>query len=47
MNLTRYGLEGSDGTWRYYALDGVVNRVDNATDKIIEVIRDHRTWGLR
>lgn len=47
MNPTRYGLPGSDGTWRYYALDGTVYRVDTATAEIIEVIRDQRTWGLR
>jgi hypothetical protein len=47
MNPKRYGLEGSDGTWRYYAMDGTVYRVDTTTAKIIEVIRDHRTWGLR
>ena len=47
MNPTRYGLEGSDGTWRYYALDGTVYKVDNTTSQIIEVIRDSRTWGLR
>lgn len=47
MNPTRYGLEGSDGTWRYYALDGTVYKVDTSSAEIIEVIRDHRTWGLR
>ncbi|HLQ17713.1 MAG TPA: hypothetical protein VK146_01940 [Tabrizicola sp.] len=47
MNPRRYGLEGSDGTWRYYALDGTVYRVDTTTAQIIEVIRDQRTWGLR
>ena len=47
MNPTRYGLEGSDGTWRYYAMDGVVYKVDTTTAQVIEVIRDSRTWGLR
>lgn len=47
MNPTRHGLPGSDGTWRYYALDGTVYRVDTTTAKIIDVIRDHRTWNLR
>ncbi len=47
MNPTRYGLEGSDGTWRYYAMDGVVYKVDTTSAQVIEVIRDSRTWGLR
>jgi hypothetical protein len=47
MNPTRYGLAAVDGAWRYYAMDGTVYRVDNATALILEVIRDARTWGLR
>ncbi|MGL4236223.1 hypothetical protein [Tabrizicola sp.] len=47
MNPKRYGLPGTDGTWRYYAMDGVVYRVDNTSAKVIEVIRDSRTWRLR
>ena len=47
MNPTRYGLEGTDGTWRYYAMDGAVYKVDTTTAQVIEVIRDSRTWGLR
>jgi hypothetical protein len=47
MNPTRYKLPPVDGAWRYYAIDGVVYRVDNATTLILEVIRDSRTWHLR
>ena len=47
MNPKRYGLEASDGTWRYYAMDGVVYKVDITSAQVIEVIRDSRTWGLR
>jgi hypothetical protein len=47
MNPTRYDLPGSDGTWRYYAVDGVVYKVDTNSAQIIEVISDRRTWGLR
>jgi hypothetical protein len=47
MNPTRYKLPPVDGRWRYYAMDGVVYRVDNATATVLEVIRDSRTWRLR
>jgi hypothetical protein len=47
MNPTRYKLPKVDGPWRYYALDGVVYRVDIATAKVLQVINDNRTWSLR
>jgi hypothetical protein len=47
MNPTRYKLPAVDGTWRYYAMEGVVYRIDNATATVLEVIRDSRTWQLR
>ncbi len=47
MNPARYRLPKVDGPWRYYALKGVVYKVDNATATITEVIRDDRTWNLR
>ena len=47
MNPTRYGLRLSDGTWRYYAISGVVYRVENSTGLVLEVIRDRRTSHLR
>jgi hypothetical protein len=47
MNPTRYKLPKVDGPWRYYALEGVVYRVDSKTAAVIEVIIDERTWRLR
>lgn len=47
MNPTRHRLPKVDGAWRYYAMDGVVYKVDNATATVIAVIRDRRTWNLR
>jgi hypothetical protein len=47
MNPTSHGLPAVDGPWRYYAMDGVVYKVANDTAKVIEVIRDRRTWRLR
>lgn len=47
MDPTRYGLAPSDGTWRYYAISGVVYRVENGTGLVLEVIRDRRTSHLR
>lgn len=47
MNPTRYGLPRVDGRWRYYAMDGVVYKVQNGSALVIDVIRDRRTWTLR
>ncbi|RYI34315.1 MAG: hypothetical protein EON48_02060 [Acetobacteraceae bacterium] len=47
MDPTRYRLAPSDGTWRYYAVQGVVYRVENASARVLEVIRDSRTSHLR
>jgi hypothetical protein len=47
MNPTRYRLPRVDGNWRYYAMEGVVYKVDNASRTVIEVIHDDRTWNLR
>jgi hypothetical protein len=47
MNPARYDLQPSDGTWRYYAMEGVVYRVQNDTGVVLEVIRNHRTAHLR
>ena len=47
MDPLRYGLAPSDGTWRYYALSGVVYRVRNGSGEVLEVIRNRRTSHLR
>jgi hypothetical protein len=47
MDPVRYGLTPSDGSWRYYALRGVVYRVENRSGLVLEVIRSHRTSHLR
>lgn len=47
MDPVRYGLAPSDGTWRYYALSGVVYRVANGSGEVLEVIRSSRTAHLR
>lgn len=47
MDPRRYSLKPSDGTWRYYAMDGVVYRVENETGVVLEVIRNRRTAHLR
>jgi len=47
MNPARYDLKPSDGTWRYYAMEGVVYRVQNDTGIVLEVIRNQRTAHLR
>ncbi|WP_137112114.1 hypothetical protein [Rhodobacter sp. SY28-1] len=43
----RYSLKLSDGTWRYYAMEGAVYRVQNETGVVLEVIRNRRTAHLR
>lgn len=47
MDPARYNLKPTDGTWRYYAMDGVVYRIDLATGEVLEVIRTRRTAHLR
>lgn len=47
MDPARYGLAPSDGTWRYYAMAGVVYRVQNGTGLVLEVIRSRHTAHLR
>ncbi len=47
LNPTRYKLPKVDGAWRYYAMEGVVYRVDNASAMVLDVINDNRTWRLR
>ena len=47
MDPLRYGLRPSDGTWRYYALSGVVYRVQNGSGEVLEIIRSRRTAHLR
>lgn len=47
MDPVRYGLKPSDGTWRYYALSGVVYRVQTQSGEVLEVIRSRRTAHLR
>lgn len=47
MDPRRYGLAPSDGTWRYYAVSGVVYRVLNGSGEVLEVIRNRRTAHLR
>lgn len=47
MDPARYGLRVSDGTWRYYAMSGVVYRVETGSGLVLEVIRNRRTAHLR
>jgi hypothetical protein len=47
LDPVRYGLQPSDGTWRYYPMAGVVYRVENASGLVLEVIRNRRTAHLR
>lgn len=47
MDPVRHGLAPSDGTWRYYAVAGVVYRVLNASGEVVQVIRNHRTSHMR
>lgn len=47
MNPVRYSLKPSDGTWRYYAMEGVVYRVQNDNGVVLEVIRNRHTAHLR
>lgn len=47
MDPARYDLTPSDGSWRYYAVAGVVYRVDNVSSVVLEVIRSRLTTRLR
>lgn len=47
MDPARYGLDPSDGSWRYYAMAGVVYRIENGTGLVLEVIRSRGTAYLR
>lgn len=47
MDPARYDLAPSDGSWRYYAMAGVVYRVETASGLVLEVIRTRRTSHLR
>lgn len=47
MNPARYNLKPSDGRWRYYAMDGVVYRVESMSGLVLELIRTPRTAHLR
>jgi hypothetical protein len=40
MNPTRYGLPPVDGAWRYYRVAPDVFRVDAATGRVLEVVKD-------
>jgi hypothetical protein len=47
MDPRRYSLPPSDGTWRYYAMAGVVYRVETDRGMVLEVIRNRHTAHLR
>ena len=47
MDPARYGLNPSDGSWRYYAMGGVVYRVERVSGLVLELIRTPRTAHLR
>jgi hypothetical protein len=47
MDPARYDLEPSDGTWRYYAMGGIVYRVENVSGRVLKLIRTPRTAHLR
>lgn len=47
MDPARYRLKPSDGSWRYFAMQGVIYRVQNDTGVVLEVIRNRRTAHLR
>lgn len=47
LDPARYGLEPSDGSWRYYAQAGIVYRVETGTGRVLKVIRSSRTAHLR
>jgi hypothetical protein len=45
MNPDRYGLPPVDGSWRYYAFDGYVYRVNAQTAEVLEVISNSDVIG--
>jgi len=47
LDPARYDLVPSDGSWRYYALSGVVYRVEIGSGVVLEVIRTRHTSHLR
>ncbi len=47
MNPERYGLPPVDGPWRYYQVDHEVFRVDNATQRVLEVVTDGNRLMIR
>ncbi len=47
MNPERYGLPPVDGPWRYYQVDHEVFRVDNATQRVLEVVKDGNRLMIR
>jgi hypothetical protein len=47
MNPARYGLPPVDGPWRYYRVAPDVFRVDTATSRVIEVVKDGNRRLLR
>jgi hypothetical protein len=47
LDPARYDLAPSDGSWRYYALNGAVYRVETGTGVVLEVIRNRHTAHLR
>lgn len=47
MDPARYDLKPSDGSWRYYAMGGVVYRVESVSGLVLELIRTPRTAHLR
>lgn len=47
MDPMRYNLKPIDGNWLYYAMNGVVYRVETPTGEVLEVIRTRRVSHLR
>jgi hypothetical protein len=47
MNPERYGLPPVDGAWRYYQIDHEVFRIDNATQRVLEVVTDGNRLMIR
>lgn len=47
MNPGRYGLPPVDGPWRYYQVEFEVFRVDNATQRVLEVVKEGNRLMIR
>jgi hypothetical protein len=47
MDPERYDLPPVDGPWRYYQVDFEVFRVDNATQRVLEVVTDGNRLMIR